>query len=343
MSQQPITLQQQKQIRSTNLQCIRFFAALAVIVCHAYPLCLGKEYQDILGVFTRGCMTFGGFAVAIFFFISGFFALQNVRQAKSFGSFLKKKLTRMLPALMLVVGLCALVIGPFISEYSFAQYFGNIGTYRYLLNGIFILQHDLPGVFTHNIYGTVVNGALWTMPVELLCLIACYCFKWCKLDNKKNYMMVLVVLSVGLIGANVICGNGSFVMSVLYPCMMFYLGIGCAVFDDVIVLGRRYLLLFVIGGGILFLFHAYYACILLLPYGILYISYALPQTKSVIVQWGNASYEMYVWGFVIQQFIVMCFGGSMNIGIHLLLAIPCVICFGYVTHVFLRLRKGAVK
>lgn len=343
MEKQIITLHQKKHNRSTNLQCIRFIAAMLVIVCHAYPLCLGSDYQDLLGNFTHGCVTFGGFAVAVFFFISGFYAIQSMRRANTWLLFLAKKLKRMLPSLLFVVIVCTFVIGPMVSSLTLSAYLTDTGTYRYLLNGVFILQHDLPGVFTHNIYGPVVNGALWTMPLEFVCLIACACFVSLKLDTQKRYLFILSLLGVGFIAMNIFFGNGSFFMSVLLPCMMFYIGIGFSLFDENIVLDVRYFVCFLLLGSVVFCFHAYLGCMILLPYSIIYVSYGMKQRGKALAYLGNASYEMYLWGFVIQQLIVMFYGGSMNVGTHLLIALPCVILAGCLTHFSLMFRKGAFQ
>ncbi|MCI9524123.1 MAG: acyltransferase [Erysipelotrichaceae bacterium] len=341
MEQQFITLHQKKHIRSTNLQCIRFIAAMLVIICHAYPLCLGSGFQDMLGDFTNGSVTFGGFAVAVFFFISGFYAIQSMQRVRSWLHFLTKKLKRMLPSLLLVVFVCTFVIGPMVSNLTFFTYLVDMDTYRYLLNGVFILQHNLPGVFTHNIYGSVVNGALWTMPLEFVCLIACACFVSMKLDTRKRYLFVLSLLVVGFIAMNIIYGNGSFFMSVLLPCMMFYIGIGFSIFDQSIVLDVRYFILFLLLGSVVFCFYAYFGCMILLPYFLIYVSYGIKQKGKVFAYLGDASYEMYLWGFVIQQLIVMFNGGSMDVGTHLMIALPCVILAGCLTHFCLMSRKGA--
>jgi len=228
-----------------------------------------------------------------------------------------------------------------VSERAPSIYFTNTGTYRYLLNGVFILQHDLPGVFTHNVYGSVVNGALWTMPLEFVCLIACACFVLLKPDHQKRYLLILALLGIGFVAGNVIFGNGSFLMSVLLPCMMFYIGIGCSIFADRIRLDVRYFITFLVLGSVVFCFHAYLGCMVLLPYSLIYISYGMKQRGKIFAFLGDASYEMYLWGFVIQQLWVMMNGGSMDVGTHLLIALPCVILAGCLTHCFFMMKKGA--
>mgnify|MGYP001105341616 CR=1 FL=1 len=47
----------------------------------------------------------------------------------------------------------------------------------YLLNIVFVLRHNLQGVFIHNNFDATVNGSLWTLLVEFVCYIGCY-FGW---------------------------------------------------------------------------------------------------------------------------------------------------------------------
>ena len=57
--------------KSQNLGLAKLFAAILVIVSHAWPI-LGRG-TDPLWDLSKEQMTFGGFAVAMFFFASGFF------------------------------------------------------------------------------------------------------------------------------------------------------------------------------------------------------------------------------------------------------------------------------
>jgi peptidoglycan/LPS O-acetylase OafA/YrhL len=52
-----------------------------------------------------------------------------------------------------------------------AEYFGDRLLYIYFLNCIGYVHYYLPGLFSANPYPLVVNGQLWTVPIELQCYI----------------------------------------------------------------------------------------------------------------------------------------------------------------------------
>lgn len=333
MANRNAMLEEKLHIRSTNLQCIRFFAAILVILCHSVPLSLGAEYMDVLGNLTRGNITFGGFAVAIFFFVSGFYAIQGASKFTTFTSFFKKKIKRMLPPLFLVVCCSAFIVGPIVTSLSIIDYFTSAMTYQYLLNGIFILQHELPGVFLNHIYNPTVNGALWTMPVEFACIIGCFIYVKLHLHNKKSYLFLVGCILLGYMGANYIFKDASFMMSVLTPCVMFFVGFGYYIFRDRIVLSKKLFFSFLLLFCVLFVIgFSYYACIIFLPYIILFLSYGCPQKCKRLKLLGDCSYELYLWGFVVQQCVVEVYGGSMEPVWNAIISIPIVILLGFVTH-----------
>ena len=70
------------------------------------------------------------------------------------------------------MALTALLLGLAESALPWQHYFGSLETWRYFTTAVFINQHNLPGVFTENFYPRVVNGSLWTLPVEFLCYVS---------------------------------------------------------------------------------------------------------------------------------------------------------------------------
>ncbi len=70
--------------------------------------------------------------------------------------------------------LTAFVFGPLFSTLSPVDVF-NPQTYKYLLNGVLIMVHQLPGVFTNDPSGDVVNAAYGHF-VEFICYTFYLCF-----------------------------------------------------------------------------------------------------------------------------------------------------------------------
>lgn len=108
-------------------------------------------------------------AVFGFFVVSGFLIARSYERSSSLKSYLKKRIKRIVPAYLLVILLCAILLS-LVSAYSFSDYFTNAQVYKYLLwNSLFLNFKApwLPGVFGNQ----AVNGALWTLKIEM-----CYYF-----------------------------------------------------------------------------------------------------------------------------------------------------------------------
>ncbi|WP_374460742.1 acyltransferase family protein [Chryseobacterium taeanense] len=104
-------------------------------------------------------------AVFGFFVISGFLIARSYERSSSLRSYLSKRIRRIVPAYLLVVFLCAVLLS-LVSTYSIKDYFSNPEVYKYLFwNSLFLNFKApwLPGVFGNQ----AVNGALWTLKIEM--------------------------------------------------------------------------------------------------------------------------------------------------------------------------------
>ena len=171
MEQNSVSLKKFESTRSNNLNLVKFIAALFVIISHAYPLCKGAEYNDILSDLSRNSIAFGSLAVAIFFMSSGFFVTKSLLKSKDSKKYLHNRFIRIFPPLWFTLIVCILVCGLFFSTYSLGKYFLSSDFFKYCLNFILIPIHNLPGVFMNNIYPGVINGPLWTLPIEFVCYL----------------------------------------------------------------------------------------------------------------------------------------------------------------------------
>jgi peptidoglycan/LPS O-acetylase OafA/YrhL len=141
--------------RDNAFNLLRLAAALWVFISHE---------QLIVG---SPCPVNGEIGVYVFFSISGFLIARSWDRRGSVFRYLQNRCLRILPALWTVVLLTTLVIGPLASRLPPGQYLAAAQTWRYLLNGIFDLQLQLPGVFVEQRY-TAVNTPLWTLAHEAL-------------------------------------------------------------------------------------------------------------------------------------------------------------------------------
>lgn len=323
-----MTLDEISQGRNNNLDIIRFVAAILVIFSHSFPIA-GGGVADPLSLWTNGQLAFGGVAVSVFFFYGGFLICKSMFRLKTFRKYFRARAMRIFPSLFAVCGVMAFIAGPVLTELEMPEYFKDAGTYRYMLNGILVLQHDLPGVFLYNVYGRTVNGSLWTLPVEFLCYCMCYIMyrlKWLK-QEKMGWVTVLFI--VGCIGIRILSVWVPILSAVIRPVGLFYAGMVCFLYRERIRMSRRLFYVAALGlvvslmGGIF-----NYTMFILLPYVLLYIGYATEYKLSGFARHGEISYGIYLCAWPVQQVICQLWGGRMVPYVNFFLSVPITIILG---------------
>ena len=296
--------------RRNNFNLIRLMAALSVLVSHSFALATGdpktEPFAESLGI------TLGSLAVVVFFITSGFLVGGSLLTRGQPARFVASRFVRIYPALILVVVLTAVVIGPLVTTLSVPAYFARSGTWRYIaINGtsIFAFDYLLPGVFTHNPYWGTVNGALWTLRFELWMyslLLVAWLATAARGMAKAFATIVALLIVAGLahywhrpeLTPDVASGLGK--LSWLTP--MFFLGVGAHLLRAhfplrwSIAAGAAALLIASAIAGPPFFKAAYPFC---LTYLVLFIVYATPSIEWV--QHRDYSYGIYIYGFLVQQ------------------------------------------
>ncbi len=330
MEQNSVSLKKFESTRSNNLNLVKFIAALFVIISHAYPLCKGAEYNDILSDLSRNSIAFGSLAVAIFFMSSGFFVTKSLLKSKDSKKYLHNRFIRIFPPLWFTLLVCILVCGLFFSTYNLGKYFLSIDFLKYCLNFILIPIHNLPGVFMNNIYPGVVNGPLWTLPIEFVCYLVLLLAYKLNLVNKKSYKYVALLVIVAFVGINLIPLS---IKGYIQPCFLFFWGSFYWIYRDKITMKNTYFLISLVAFVLLIVLgYGQVASFLFVPYLTLYIAFCLPQCNNRLASLGNLSYDIYLCGWPIQQMIISLFGGSMLVGMNILISIPLSILVGYITY-----------
>lgn len=150
-------------LRHNNFDFLRIFFAFIVVIGHLIIISGVDDFIKILPYFNTYI------SVTAFFIISGFLITSSYLRTNSIKLYLKKRAQRILPAYIFVILISGLFLS-FFSQYSFSEYFSNYGLYRYLaanLTFLNFIEPCLPGVFVGNNYNCVVNGALWTLKIEV--------------------------------------------------------------------------------------------------------------------------------------------------------------------------------
>jgi peptidoglycan/LPS O-acetylase OafA/YrhL len=322
--------------RKNNFDFIRFLAASAVIYSHSFDIA-GQNSLEPLRLFTDNYLTIGTLALHVFFIISGFLIQQSFDRSENLHNYVVARCARVLPALASMSFAMVFLVGPLISISSIKSYFSQDDTYLYLLNSFALKTfYHLPGVFDDNHISKLVNGSIWSLPLEVMFygLIALVGqFKAVKLKWAPLLLVMLFVLTtlffieldkLGLI---------------IYHFKYFFTGIIFYKFRKKITLNYFYLII------------ALLICIfslndpmqinkqfrdLLLGVTLAYIIFCFSYSYSILnsfSKYGDFSYGIYLWGFPVQQILIQQMPDLTNIELTAY-AMPIVLNLAFISWYF---------
>ncbi|PWV90262.1 peptidoglycan/LPS O-acetylase OafA/YrhL [Paenibacillus cellulosilyticus] len=289
--------------RVNNLDLLRLIAATVVILSHSFDLFLGSKEKEPLYLLTNGQVSSGNVSVIIFFLISGYLITQSYDRSQDLYKFLRARVLRIFPALIVVVLLTVFIMGPFITTLSPSEYFTSKETYTYLT---MILLHPLgnggylPGIFTNNVFPSAVNGSLWTLEYEFFCYLVVALFGFFRQLNKPIAVgLLLATVAVDHLELSVsLIDNAAYFLSYFSAGMVFYL------FRDSIKLRGSYfliaLLLLVCAGWLGYLKEG---LLVLGAYAVFYLVFGTKFKYPGVSKHGDFSYGMYIFAFPIQQIL----------------------------------------
>lgn len=329
--------------KDNNLNAVKFIAAIMVIVSHAYAFAGNYAKTDWFSYLTRQKGDLGGLAVSVFFFYSGLLITMSLFRNPDLKRYVKRRAVRIYPAFFTVTILIVFVAAPFITNLSVKDYFLNSQTYAYLKNLVFITEHNLPGVFTSNIYGRSVNGPIWTVRVEAACYVLCYVFYRLRLLEVKKILPLtaLYLLILGITGVIYMLGMTD-IYAVVMPFTMFFIGMVYAVYSENIKLNSKQLAAAAVGFIIFcILGQVILASIVFLPIILCNLAFGGRGNFEILDALGKYSYEIYLWGGFVGQTVSYMFGGSMNEYLNMLITIPVTIILAYFTNKAVGTENGA--
>ena len=143
---------------------LRIAAASAVIFSHHFP---------IAAVQAPAWLHFsmvGGVAVMVFFTISGYLVTLSWLREPRLLAFAGKRLLRLWPGMLVAIAAGVLVFGPAFSTLPVREFWAHPETLEHWRNLWLVKAYvTLPGVFMRNPLPGLMNGPLWTIPMEVLC------------------------------------------------------------------------------------------------------------------------------------------------------------------------------
>jgi len=325
--------------QANNFDVIRFVAATLVIFSHAYAVSGYPTNEPLAGA--TSFIGFGSLAVEIFFLVSGYLITRSLMHRNNLIDFAEARVLRIFPALIVCCAVSALVLGSLVTILPITEYLGHRQTWDYLLksSSLISVQWFLPGVFESNILKGVVNGSLWTLPVEFK-MYGVMLFLGLGLGLlslvTKRYRSTLLATFIGgyLIYlfatqnaqlANHYSGDPK-------PLIAFFL-IGAIVY-----LGRQYV--FVSTTFALMLWVAllllrgtqavvplYYVA---MAYSLLAIAFDTTFRMHRFAKYGDFSYGLYLYGFPVKQTVIF-FSGAMTAGTLFMIAFPITLLLAWLS------------
>ncbi len=112
----------------------------------------------------------GGVAVMAFFTISGYLVTLSWLRDPRLLAFAGKRLLRLWPGMLVAIAAGMLVFGPVFTTLPVRDFWAHPATWEHARNALLVKAYtDLPGVFARNPLAGLMNGPLWTIPMEVLC------------------------------------------------------------------------------------------------------------------------------------------------------------------------------
>ena len=147
---------------NNNFDLLRIASAVLVIYCHCFSL-KHSDWEPVGATLHYG---YGGLlAVDAFLVISGFLVTRSLCE-RSLDDYVFARIVRVVPGLALVTLAEVFVIGPAFTKESLRVFLTYVG-FRHLWNvSVFGLDAQLFAVFPDTDPPWMMNGSLWTIPIE---------------------------------------------------------------------------------------------------------------------------------------------------------------------------------
>ena len=295
-----------------SLNAIRLLLAATVIVSHSW-LVNGLGVPPMVNGTDPGLV-----AVAGFFAISGFLVTSSRLREKSLLRYLRRRFLRIYPAFLIVLVVVAFVLAPLsvlIDARNSVEWNSAI-TYVLSNAGLFVQQTTIDRTLVNNAFPFVWNIPLWTLLYEALC-----------------YLLIGLVVSfvpARLLGASI----ATLLALSTAVSLSFRVWPGAfpsPMLDNAASLGSFFLagaLLFLYGkkmpaSGVLVVLFVLLMSVLAIAgifkplaavpgaYVVFFVASRLPRPFTRIGRRNDISYGMYIYGFPVQQLVILVIGGAV--------------------------------
>jgi peptidoglycan/LPS O-acetylase OafA/YrhL len=213
-------------------------------------------------------------------------------------------------------------------------YWSSPVTWKFLWVATVYGYHEyLPGLFQGNPVH-VVNGSLWTLPLEFTCYLLLLTLSWCRALSARTLAAVIALMTILYLGEAFPPLRYIFQMELFQLNrfgILFFGGALLAVLGDRVRYSPPAALALLAAVAALFYFEPRWEIstppyLLALPYLIVTLARVL-KPFAWVDKW-DASYGFYIYGFLVQQILVALIGPSMGPRRLTLYATPIVLACG---------------
>lgn len=326
---------------NNNLDLFRIILASMVIIGHTEALNgFNDNWVDPIKYFFPYIYS-GSFAVQMFFFISGLLVANSLFKSQNPTKFIISRLFRIYPALVFIITITAIIIGPILTSHTFSSYFSDPITFKYFEWLSFKMSFNLPGVFENNLYKFAINGSLWTLLFEVYCYIALLGIYL--LIQKRAYVLWNIIFLLILVDHLL---PQRFIFNWLYDFkeitiipICFALGVFFANNAEKITINGKSAIGAII--AVYCLRNTSFEHITLITSSAILILYL--SSNTIILKFRpkyDISYGVYLWGFLVQQ-SVYHYIGKVHPLLHMSISIFISIIFGLIT--FILIEQNFIK
>jgi peptidoglycan/LPS O-acetylase OafA/YrhL len=301
-------------VSMNNFHFVRLIASMMVLFSHSFYL-FSLTSIDPIHKLTDGRFTFGNVGVYIFLIVSGYLITSSLLKSTNVLDFIWKRFLRVFPAMWVMILISVFFIAPLITRVSLIDYFKDGLNYTFLKNLFLYLPNNnkIPTVFVDNPIGTF-NGSLWTIGYEVFFyVLLLFLFR----NKMTNVRYLLLFQWIIFLLVQLYLGDSISTYSYSTP---FLLNLNIEHFFRLFIYFESGVLLYLFNEVIFkrktMLVYLFVCIVVFSLFGItnLFIEIILPPTIiffaisnsvfSFVEKLGDLSYGMYLYGYIVQQYIV---------------------------------------
>lgn len=154
--------------RNRTFDVLRIVFALLVIMSHAAEITDGNKSRELFTRLFHNGLTFGILGVDGFFLLSGYLILRSWLMDPNLGSYLQKRLLRIVPGYVVAVTASIVILGALAP--AAPGFFRHLASLKFVGSVLILGSPVTPPLFP-GLHWNVLNGSLWTITYEFSCYL----------------------------------------------------------------------------------------------------------------------------------------------------------------------------